>query len=623
MARKKSSDKLFNKYIDIEAYEDDEESYYSEEDLDAITEEEEELSSVSHENIPRRDWRTITDEWEEKYADEEEEEEEYTEEIQQHALLPTVRSPKLWLVRVRPGRERESAAMIVEKNKNGNFEKVGETRKNPEIFSIVVKQGLPGYIYIEAYTKNDVLTALEEVRGFRRAKVSVVPLREMVDVMSYRETDREQLRIGSFCRIKKGRYKGDLGRVVNIISYESVRIQIVPRLNGVKSLFKVEDYPPDEIAKSRGYFIYRRETYKNGFLEKDVLVSNLEFENVDPTFEELSIFNIKIQIPSVGDKVLVRNGELAKTVGTVETNESNMICIKTKMGSFKVPVESVEKFYEVGDEVSYKKDGVLRNGVIVKTEPGKLIVASEDFSQEDILTPSEVSPPVRKIEDPQPKTGIIRARRDPFLYKAVEIQGGEFKGYYGIVKDAYGDNCRVQLSSNLNYVVVPRDMLSIRETYGISGNKVYYNTPGFKTPGFKTPGYKTPGYTTPGYKTPGYKTPGYKTPSALKSTIAQEDYGTEWLEKTTPFQGVLVLVDGNEVEIDDIKDGIYISGKNSYKRESVSFICPDKFDKACILEGEDAGTTGILVRITGNDGIMRTSDGSVKNVIINTLTKMK
>jgi transcription elongation factor SPT5 len=578
MARRPTS-----RYVSIEASED--ESEYSSEDLD-------ELPATQE---PQRNWVRFTEELEQRYADvqdEEEpgEEEEVAEEVRQSQLVPRATSPKLFILRVKRGAEREILTRIIH-NKSG-------------ICSVVCKDGLKGYLYVEAFQKQHVIDSLESLKGVSRDKISVVPQREMVEAMTYRAEESP----GEWGRIKKGKYRNDLVQIMEA-GGDMVKVKAIPRIEGERKLFRPEDHKDEAIVKAKGYCVYKRDMYIDGFLIKDILRSSVDFD-VEPTFEELEEFKQRCPV-SVGDKIRVTKGELIGTRGTVESIRGSMASVRRDGGLLEVQVSMLSKTYDVGEEVSYKDE----NGVVVKVEGGSCIVAIRDFTEEVRADANELNKPIsnRSIAA---DAAIRQPRlvRDPYVNREVQIRAGDYKGYNGVVKDVYRNTCRVQLNSNLKFVNVPRADLALlerRRKAEFVDHDESYGTPGYKTPGYRTPGYRTPGYRTPGYKTPGYRTPG-----------GMEETGTEWLvEENKPFKGALINADGRELVLEDIKNNLFTTSSGSFSSSEVSFVPPSKNDLVCVLEGEKKGVSGILIAINGDFGVIRSNNGPIMHLPMNQLSR--
>ncbi|AFM99455.1 SPT5-like transcription initiation protein [Encephalitozoon hellem ATCC 50504] len=575
MARRPTS-----KYISIEASEED--SEISQEDLDEVQEP----------MVPRRDWVKLTQELEEKYAsipeDEEVEEEEETieHEIKQANLVPRNTSPRLFIVRVKRGSEREILMKIIENDP-----------KN--VFSIVCKDGLKGYLYVEAFQKQHVIDALESLRGVSRNRVSVVPQKEMIEAITY----HSQKICGEWGRIRKGKYKNDLVKIIEF-DEEMVRIRAVPRIDGEKKLFNPENFKSGSVIKSRGYYIYKRDTYVDGFLEKDVLRSSVDFD-VEPTFEELEEFQQVCPI-SAGDKVRVTQGELIGMKGTVQSINGSIAVIESKDGKFEVQSSGLMKHFDIGETVSYKGE----NGVVVKADNKECVIAIRDFTEELRVSIDDLKGPVatNAKDEKVSKHERKKIRRDPLINKEVQIQSGEYKGHNGVVKEVDRNMCRIQLNSNMKFVTVERDYIttSYREA---SSRQLRYN----EFIGSRTPGYKTPGYKTPGYRTPGYKTPG---------AYSLEDTGIDWIaEENNPYKGALIQVFGKELVLEDCKNNQFITKDKTFSAEDVSFVKPQKNDLVCVLDGEKRGTCGILIAINGDFGVIRSTNGPVVHLPLDQLSR--
>lgn len=80
--------------------------------------------------------------------------------ITQQRFLPGVKDPNLWTVKCKMGEEKQTALLLMRKY-NVYLNKAD---KQPlSIKSVIVKEGLRGFIYIEAYKNTHVKAAIEEV----------------------------------------------------------------------------------------------------------------------------------------------------------------------------------------------------------------------------------------------------------------------------------------------------------------------------------------------------------------------------------------------------------------------------------------------------------------------------
>lgn len=509
------------------------------------------------------------------------------EAVSQHNLLPSKFSPKLWLIRVKSGKERYAMLKLSAKT---------------QPISVVCKDDLHGYIYVESFAKQKVIEALDDIRYVNRTRVTLIPVSEMIDVFSETLPDLEE---NKFARVRSGKYKDDIVQIIEVMSADLVRVRLVPRINGVRELFDSKKY---KCAKSKGYYIFKRDCYKDGFLEKEMLARNLT-PTADLSADETSLFGVRKPVICIGDKIRITRGDLKNMVGTVKNIFEENVTLKTDTGEYQVSSHVLEKYFDIGDEVSYKG----QNGVVVNMGMGECVVLI-GFDKEIKATIEELKPPVFGAEHKVNLNKRPRIRRDPLYNKEVEIKAGEYKGYRGIVRDVYRESCRVQLSTDMRNVNIMRNDLA-----QVQGETPAYEfrESEYKTPVYKTPGYKTPGFKTPGYKTPAYKTPGYKTPRAYGERILQ------WTGDSGPkFSGAAILVGESEYVLKDIQDGKYITEAGAFGRDEVECVAPAKYDKVCVLEGDDAGKSGVLIAVNNDASVIRACDGSFISVPFGSITKI-
>ena len=129
--------------------------------------------------------------------------------VDQQALHPTVRDPKLWMVTVKQGKERETVVCLMQKAVN--LHKTG--KGSMAIKSAVVQDHLKSYVYVEAEREDHVKKALAGMRHVYHMKpIRLVPIKEMVDSITVTKKKVENIVIGSWVRMRGGAYKGDLAR---------------------------------------------------------------------------------------------------------------------------------------------------------------------------------------------------------------------------------------------------------------------------------------------------------------------------------------------------------------------------------------------------------------------------
>jgi transcription elongation factor SPT5 len=101
-------------------------------------------------------------------------------------LMPKATDPKLWLVKCRPGRERDAVASVL----RGLLELDRKGEEVPQVFSAVCRDTLKGYIYLEAFKPADIMAAIKRLHlnhvvfASQFSKPSLVPMAEMADVLA-------------------------------------------------------------------------------------------------------------------------------------------------------------------------------------------------------------------------------------------------------------------------------------------------------------------------------------------------------------------------------------------------------------------------------------------------------
>ena len=250
--------------------------------------------------------------------------------VPQRLLLPSVEDPTIWGVRCKPGKEKEVVFAILKRV---------EERQHTDpvaIFSAFERSpSIQGYVYIEARKQFDVENAAENIINcYVRTNKVLVPINEMPDLLRTRKTDVPQP--GKFCRIKRGKYTGDLAQIEEVESNGlEVDLRIVPRLdyglnedlnapmmadttmgaaakrkrvNGAFGKNNMAMRPPAKLfndmqakikhskflqqvsSYEKKHFTYLGDTYVRGFLIKSFKVQHLQFDDIVPTAEESVLF---------------------------------------------------------------------------------------------------------------------------------------------------------------------------------------------------------------------------------------------------------------------------------------------------------------------------------------------
>jgi transcription elongation factor SPT5 len=277
------------------------------------------------------------------------------------------------------------------------------------ILSAFQRDSLPGMIYVEARSAKQVNQACNGLVGVYPSRgIALVPIEEMASLLQIRKQDLT-VTPGSWVRIKRGKYQGDLAQVMDITENgEDVGLKFIPRIDlnprddnaadgkkrkktgtGLSTMrppqrfFNYEEvikvYGSKSVSKRNQVYVFQGDTYKDGFVEKDFKLSGLVLENVNPTLDEITRFTrgqdgaenennvdlsiiaeasrkAAISVLQPGDHVEVFEGEQSGVHGVVEEITQDVVTISAvgvDIDGQKVvlPARSVRKKFKPGDHV--------------------------------------------------------------------------------------------------------------------------------------------------------------------------------------------------------------------------------------------------------------------------------
>ncbi|KAF9624013.1 hypothetical protein IFM89_007711 [Coptis chinensis] len=407
---------------------------------------------------------------------------EETTDVEQQALLPSVKDPKLWMVKCAVrysvitllliGHEREAAICLMQKSID----------RGPElqIRSAVALDHLKNYIYVEADKEAHVKEACKGLRNIYSAKVMLVPIKEMTDVLSV-ESKAIDLSRNTWVRLKTGIYKGDLAKVVDVDNVrQRVTVKLIPRIDlqalanklDGREVVKKKVVPPQRFmnideAREMHIRVERRRDpstgdyfeniggmmFKDGFLFKTVAMKSISSQNIQPTFDELEKFrkpegddgdmanfstlfaNRKKGHFMKGDAVIIVKGDLKNLMGWVEKVEEENVHIRPKMKdlpkTLAVNEKDLCKYFKPGDHVkvvSGSQEGAT--GMVVKVEGHVLIIVS-DTTKEDIRVFAD-----HVVESSEVTTGVTRIG-DYELHDLVLLDNGNFGVIIRVESEAF------------------------------------------------------------------------------------------------------------------------------------------------------------------------------------------
>lgn len=352
--------------------------------------------------------------------------------VPQRLLLPSVQDPNIWGVRCKPGKEKELVRLILKKKLN-----LQHTSNPLEIFSAFQRDGFMGYIYIEARKVTAVDHALKGFANVYTQSKILVPIKEYTDLLRVNKSKEQELTPGTYVRIKRGKYQGDLAIVENLSENGlEARLKVIPRLDYGKfaslnrsfdgkrrpNANSAKNRPPprlfselDAIQHDQGNlikrgpktFIYQNETYENGFLLKDYKLTYLNTENIIPALDELQRFsgaseegidltalsqtlkqdrnNVSFQN---GDHVEVFTGEQAGVQGRVIGTQGDIVTVKATTGplknrKFDAPASNLRKKFSVGEHVRVASGNYAGEvGMVVNVEKDNVTIISDSSKNE-------------------------------------------------------------------------------------------------------------------------------------------------------------------------------------------------------------------------------------------------
>ena len=241
------------------------------------------------------------------------------------AMLPSIKDPKLWLIRCDPGKEEESVLALLKRY----FFQQHSPDSALYIHSAFTTPASKGYIYVEAEKEVHVKMAIRGLRAVKWWSVQLVPITQMVNAVKF-NNQTASVQVKQWVRIKGGLYKGDLAQVMLAEDQNTqVTVRIIPRVDldvecaesaarhegtrvRKRAAGKGMNRPMPqllsigEIHQHNGYTerktdrdlntvvtIFNNNRYKHGYLYKKVNIYRLILENVIPTTDELETFRAR------------------------------------------------------------------------------------------------------------------------------------------------------------------------------------------------------------------------------------------------------------------------------------------------------------------------------------------
>jgi transcription elongation factor SPT5 len=319
------------------------------------------------------------------------------------------------------------------------------TARPLEIVSAFQRDSLPGIIYVEARSSKQVSTACDQLVGVYLSRgIHLVPIEEMASLLQIKKQDLT-VTPGSWVRIKRGKYQGDLAQVMDITENgEDVGLKFIPRIDlnprddqgtdlrkrkkattgsatmrPPQRFFNFEEvikvYGRKSVSKRNQVYVFQNDTYKDGFIEKDFKLSALVLENVNPTLDEITRFTkgqdgaenesavdlsiiaeasrkAAIAVLQPGDHIEVFEGEQAGVHGVVQEISQDVVTI-TAVGvdidgqKVELPARSVRKRFKPGDHVKVMTGQNTDETGLVVSVADNVVTFLSDMSMQEVRVP--------------------------------------------------------------------------------------------------------------------------------------------------------------------------------------------------------------------------------------------
>ncbi|AET39153.1 transcription elongation factor SPT5 Ecym_4073 [Eremothecium cymbalariae DBVPG len=462
-----------NRFLDIEAeVSDDDEEEEDEEDSELVREgfithgddEEEEVQRAKDDRLHRQldqnlqksseeDAQKLAKELRERYGRSSSKQYRAAAQdgyVTQRFMLPSVDTATIWGVRCRPGKEKDLVKKLLKKK--FNLDKSMGSKKL-KILSIFQRDSFSGRIYIEAPKQSVIEKFCNGVPDIYVNQKLLIPVQELPLLLKPSKSDDVRLEPGSYVRIKRGIYKGDLA-VVEQISDNNLEcmLKVVPRLDYGKNdevdpdtkqkkakRATFSQRPPPQLfnptmalrmdqanlyKRDEKHFTYRNEDYIDGYLIKVFKIQYLKSKNIHPAVEELARFGSKdgaVDLTTIsqtikkaqasramfqpGDRVEILSGEQRGSKGIVIRTSTDIISVKL-IGFNAKPlgflISSLRKIFEPGDHVSVMSgDHQGDAGLVLSVKNGQVTFVSDQTRENLTISANNLT----KSMDSTPTSG--------------------------------------------------------------------------------------------------------------------------------------------------------------------------------------------------------------------------
>ncbi|KAF7131830.1 hypothetical protein RHSIM_Rhsim09G0146800 [Rhododendron simsii] len=360
------------------------------------------------------------------------------------AIAPSSEDPTIWKVKCAVGRERLSALCLMQKYVD--LQSLG-TKLN--VISAFVVERARGFIYIEAERQFDIVEACKGIFSVYSSCAAPVPKNKVSRLLSM-QSKCNDVSVGSWVRMKNGKYKGDLAEVIAVNeAREKATVKLIPRIDlqamarkfggGIASKKSATPAPrlinSTELEEFRPLIQYMRDRdtgqvfevldgmkLKDGYLYKKVSISSLMFWGLMPSEEELLKFE-----PNKKE-----DSDCQEWLSELYGEQEEKRIIKSEIGGSKGEGSPTCTF-EVHDPVLFNRKDF---GVIVGTvEDDSFKILKEGSEGPDAVTVNQKH--LKKGSFAKKFTTLDRCLKTISINDTVRVSEGPLQGRQGIVKQIF------------------------------------------------------------------------------------------------------------------------------------------------------------------------------------------
>ncbi|KAH7840013.1 hypothetical protein Vadar_011407 [Vaccinium darrowii] len=360
--------------------------------------------------------------------------------VAENAMAPSSEDPTTWKVKCVVGREKHSAFCLMQKYMH--LQSLG-TKLN--IISAFVIERVKGFIYIEAERQFDVFEACKDIFSVHLSCIAPVPKDEVSRLLSM-QSKCNDVSVGSWARVKKGKYKGDLAEGGGILSKKSATP--APRLLNSTKLEEFRPLIQYRRDRDTGLFfeVLDGMMLKDGYLYKKVLISSLVFWGLMPSKEELLKFE-----PNKKD-----DSDCQEWLTQLYGEQEEKRIIKSGEGGLNGLGSSTYGF-EVHDLVLFNRKDF---GVIVGTaEDDSFKILKEGSEGPVVVTLKQKH--LTKGSFAKKFTTLDRCSKTISVNDTVRVSEGPLEGWQGIVKQLFRGTvflCDEEERENSGYICCKSQM---------------------------------------------------------------------------------------------------------------------------------------------------------------------